>query len=270
MLPFYPGLHRIELVLLYLKICKDRAANIHPVGIFLPNLEVLQDVDPLYAVQSYDIKIPDRLVVLRRISRSHDDKALRHTMGTKGLVLQELQHGGCQCLRHAVYLIQEQYSLLHPGTLNLIIDRRNDLGHGVLGNRILLPAIALLTYIRKSDGRLPGMMRDGIGHQVNVKLLRNLLHDGSFSYSGRSHEEHRSLFFHRNPVGSGLILHKISLYCIYNFLFRFFDVHNNLCKIFYTHLVFIRSSACRHFLPKTKGFILSNTASSPSPERPCH
>ena len=90
MLPVHPGLHRIELILLYLQISKYGTAHLHPVGIFLPDLEVLQDIDPFHSVQSHDIEISHRLIVLRRISRSHDYKSLRHTMGTKGLVLQEL------------------------------------------------------------------------------------------------------------------------------------------------------------------------------------
>ena len=85
--------------------------NARLVSVFLPDCEVLLDIDPLHAVQRHDVKIPHGLVVLRRISGSDDDKALRHLVVSEHLVLQKLQHGRCQRLGDTIDLIQKEDSL---------------------------------------------------------------------------------------------------------------------------------------------------------------
>lgn len=47
-------------------------------------------------------------------------------MAAEGLALQELQHGGRQCLGHAVDLVDKQNPLLQSRGLNLVVDGGHD------------------------------------------------------------------------------------------------------------------------------------------------
>ena len=72
------------------------------VGVFLPHIVVRLHINTLQAVPRDDVELSDGVVVLGRVARSHHNPAIRHTMSTKNLVLQKLQHCRGQGFRHAV------------------------------------------------------------------------------------------------------------------------------------------------------------------------
>ncbi len=147
-------------------------------GIFLPHAVIYIDVDPFHAVKSHDVKIPHGLVVLRRISGCDNEKSIRHTVCPEGFVLQELQHCRRERLRDAVDLVEKENTLLNAAPLDLIVNRSDDLAHGILRDRIFLPAIIPPTDIWQTNRALSRVVRDRIGDQIDMGLLRHLLHDG--------------------------------------------------------------------------------------------
>ena len=108
-------------------------------------------------------------------------------MGAEGFVLQKLQHGGRQGIRDAVDFVQEQNSLPAVGSLHGVINRCNDLAHGISGHGDRFGPIGLLVDLGQADGTLAGVMGHGVGNQTDVQLLGNLFHDGRFSDAGRAH-----------------------------------------------------------------------------------
>ena len=128
---------RIEVLAPDSQIGHDRAVQTGAGGIFLKGLEILLDVDPAQPVQGHDVEIPHGFIVLGRIARGHDDKAVRDPVGAEGLVLEKLQHGRRQRLGDAVDLIQKKDALLHARSLDLVIHGRDDLAHRILGDGVL-------------------------------------------------------------------------------------------------------------------------------------
>ena len=219
------GLHDVEVLLFDVEVGEDRAVDAHLVGVALPGLDIRGDVETLHTVEGYDIEVTHRAVVLRRVAGGDDHEAIRDLMSAEGLVLQELQHHRGEGLRHAVDLVEEEDALVDAGALDLLIDRGDDLGHGVLGDGILLAAEIALRDEREADGRLACVVRDGVRHEVDAELRRDLLHDGGLTDARRAHEEHRALLLDRDPVGTGLVLHEIGADRVDDFLFCFNDVH---------------------------------------------
>ena len=102
------GTDGIEMIPADLQIGHDCPVDSDPVGILFPGGIILFNFDPLHTVQSNNIEIPDRPVVLGRVACRNDQEAVRYPVRTEGLVLEELQHGGRQCLGDTVDLIQEK------------------------------------------------------------------------------------------------------------------------------------------------------------------
>ena len=198
--------------------------NARLVGVLLPDCKVLLDIDPLHAVQRHDVKIPNGLVILRRISGCDDDKALRHLVVSEHLVLQKLQHGRRQRLGDAVDLVQKEDSLRDTGGLDPVVDRRHDLTHSIFRDGVLLSAVFLARDEGQTDSALPCVVCDGVRDQTDPKLPGDLLHDGCLADSGRSHEKDGSLPFRRNLIGAGLVLLQVGPDCIDDFLFGFLNV----------------------------------------------
>ena len=194
------------------------------VGVFLPDREILLDIDPFHAVQRHDVKIAHGLIVLGRVAGCDDDKALGHLVVSEHLVLQKLQHGRRQRLRDAVDLIQKEDALRDAGRLDPVIDRRDDLAHGVFRDGVLLPAVLLAGDEGKADGALSGVVGDRVGDQADPQFLGDLLHDGGLADAGRSHEENGPLPLRRNFIGAGLVLVQVGPDGIDDFLFGFFNV----------------------------------------------
>ena len=57
-------------------------------------------------------------------------------MAAEDLVLQKLQHGRRERLRYAVDLVEEQNALAAPRGIHRLIDRGDDLAHGVFGHLV--------------------------------------------------------------------------------------------------------------------------------------
>ena len=200
----------------------------HLQGILLPHLIVLFHVDALDPVQRHHVKLPHRFVVLRRIPRRHDDPSLRHPLVSKSLALKELQHGRRQRLRDAVDLIDEQDPFPKPGLLHLLIDRSDDLAHGVLRHLPRLSPEGPLLDKRQTDGALPGVVSDGVGHKADTALPGHLLHDLGLADPRRPHEKHRPLTDGGDHILPVSVLCKIRLNGIFDFLFRSFNMHKFL------------------------------------------
>ena len=99
--------HRIKMIRMNREIRCHRRVDAPLCRILRKCLKVLQNVQPLHAVQRHDVEIPDRTVVFRRIARAHEHKRVRQLVGAERLHLQELQHGRDQGLRDAVDLVEE-------------------------------------------------------------------------------------------------------------------------------------------------------------------
>ena len=147
-------------------------------------------------------------------------------MGSEGLTLQKLEHGRCQCLRHAVDLIDKQDSLPQPRRLNLVINGRHNLAHGIFRHRHPAGVVDLFLDKGKSDGALSGVVGDGIRHQPDLAFLGDLLHDLGLANTWRADEQHWSLPDGRDLISPVPVLQQIRLNGILNFLFCTFNVHN--------------------------------------------
>ena len=219
------SLHDVEVLLLDVEVGEDRAMDAHLVGVALPGFDIRGDIEALHTVEGHDVEVAHRAVVLRRVAGGDDHESVRDLVGAEGLVLEELEHHRGEGLGHAVDLVEEEDALVDAGALDLLIDRGDDLGHGVLGDGILLAAERALRDEREADGRLACVMRDGVRHEVDAELRRDLLHDGGLADARRAHEEHRALLLDRDPVGAGLVLQEIGADRVDDFLFCFDDVH---------------------------------------------
>ena len=169
--------------------------NICLVCIFFPYIIIHIYIDLLDSIQCYHIKIPYRLIVLRRIACRHNDPACWNLLISKGFILQKLQHRRCQSLRHAVDLINEQNSFSKSCLFHLVIYRSDDLTHRIFCNRVLFPIVRLLFNKRKSDRTLSGMMCDRIRYQCDFTLLCHLFHNLCLTDSRRPHQENWSLSY---------------------------------------------------------------------------
>ena len=224
-LAVYRSLDAVEMVSSYIQIRENGRMNLCLISIFLPNIIIFFHIYLLNPIQRHHVKIPYRLIILRRIARGNDNPAFRHLLVSECLALQELEHGRRQRLGYAVDLIDKQDAFRNPGGLDLFIDGRDDLAHRIFRHGILLSAKSLFPYKRKPDGALPGVMRNGIGDQANLALLGNLLHNLRLPDSRRPHQQDRALAdcrYHIVPIG---VFFKICLYGIFNFLLRSFYVH---------------------------------------------
>ena len=70
-------------------------------------------------------------------------------------------------------------------------------------------------------------MGDRVGHQADVALGCDLLHDLRLADARRPHQEHRTLSDLRNPVNPILILVEVCFDCVLDFLFCSLNIHLN-------------------------------------------
>ena len=73
--------------------------------------------------------------------------------------------------------------------------------------------------------RLPCVVRHGIAHQRNAKLLRNLLHNCRLANARRAKQKNGPLAHNRNAVLPIFVLFEIQLYRIFDMLLRLLDIH---------------------------------------------
>ena len=195
-------------------------------GVVLPHRQIRLDVHAAHAVKGDDVKIPDGLVVLRRVACRHDDPACRHSLIAKGLALQKLQHGGGKRLGHAVDLVDEQDTLGKAGGLHFGVDAGDDLTHGVLGHRHVLIAVVALPDKGQTHSALPGVVGDGVGHQRHPALPGYLLHHLCFANARRAHQQDGALPDGGNGVFAQRILGKVGFYGMFDLFLGTFDIHN--------------------------------------------
>ena len=218
----------VEVLGMQLQIAQDGAVDVRGAGVVLPHRQVRFDIHAAHAVKGNDVKIPDGLVVLRRVACRHDDPARRHSLIAKGLALQKLQHGGGKRFGHAVDLVDEQNALGKAGSLHFSVDAGNDLAHGVLGHGHILIAIVALPDKGQAHSALPGVVGDGVGHQRHPALPGHLLHHLRFANARRPHQQDGALPDGRNGVFAQRILGKVGFYSMLDLFLGTFDVHNAL------------------------------------------
>ena len=130
------GLNGVEVGPLDVQVGDDRRMHLGRYGELAPHIEVGLNLDALEAIPRGDVEVVGRAVVLGRVAGRHDDPAVGHGMAAEDLVLQKLQHGRRERLRYAVDLVEEQNALAAPRGLHRLIDRGDDLAHGVFGHLV--------------------------------------------------------------------------------------------------------------------------------------
>ena len=219
------GLDEVEVRVLDGQVRRDGRVHLGLVGVFFPGREVGLDVDSLETVPGDDVELPDRVVVLGRVTGRDDDPAVGDLVHAEGLELQELQHGGREGLGDAVDLVEEQDAFLLPCLLHLFIHGGDDLGHGVFGHPDILSAVDLVRDERKAQGTLTGVVGHGVGDEGNVQFGRDLPHDGGLADAGRAHQEDGTLPFDRDDVIADLIAGQVRSDREFDLFFGFTDIH---------------------------------------------
>ena len=227
-------LHAVHIVLDFVKVLGaqfqiGRHGGVQPVGagVVLPDAQLRLNVDAPHAVQRDEVKFPHTLVVLRRVARRHNDPAFRHGLVAEGLALQKLQHRRGQRLADAVDLVDEQDTVFLAGALHGRVDAGDDLTHRVLGHAAGLAAKIPLPDEGQAHGTLPRVVGDGIGHQRNVALLRNLLHNLGFAYARRAHQQNGALADGRYQRAADIVRGKVGLHRTLDFLFGTLNIHGS-------------------------------------------
>ena len=117
----------IKMILFQIQIGKDCSVHLLLPGVCHPRFQIRLQIQSAHTIKRHDIKLPDRFIVFRRISRCDDHPSVRHLMASEFLILQKLQHRRCQRLRGAVDLIDKKDSLFFSGSLHTVVHRCNDL-----------------------------------------------------------------------------------------------------------------------------------------------
>ena len=215
-----PRFDLVEAVLLRLEERGHGRVKTRFGSIGLPRAVVRLDIDFAQTVKRHDVELVHRAVVLGRVARTHDDPSFRHLMFAERLELQELEHRGIQRLRNAVDLVEEQDALAQPRALHVIVNRRDDLRHRVLGCIEFLPLEFPMLDMGKAERALARMMCHGVRHDADAQLAGDLLHDGGLADSRRAHQENRSLVHGGNREQPRVIPLQICLNSVFHLLFR--------------------------------------------------
>ena len=158
------------------------------IGIFLPDGEIGFYVDLLHTVESNHIEFAHALVIFGRIARCGDEPAIGNLVGAEGFALQKLQHGRGQCFGSTVDFVNKKDALFQAGFLHFIVDRSDDLAHGVFCYGVFLAAVFFFADERQADGGLSGVVGDAVGNQGNATFPCHLFHNGSFPDTGGAHQ----------------------------------------------------------------------------------
>ena len=114
-------------------------------------------------------------------------------MISEGFALEKLQHGRSQRLRYTVDLVDEQNAFVQSGGFHFVINRSDNLAHGVFGHGVFLSSEGFFGDKRQTDGTLPGVMCDGVGDETDTAFSGNLLHNLCFTDSGSADEKNGAL-----------------------------------------------------------------------------
>ena len=83
-------------------------------------------------------------------------------MTAKGLELQELEHGRVQRLGNAIDLVEKQDARAQARLVHVVIDRGDDLAHGVFGGIVLEALEVVVDDARQAQRALARVVRHGI------------------------------------------------------------------------------------------------------------
>ena len=189
-------------------------------GVIQPCVHVGFHLDALQAIERCRIEAPGCAVELGGIACRHHDPALRQGMLPECFELQELQHGRGKRLGHAVHLVKQQNALRDTRALDVIVHRRDDLAHGVFGNRVRFALVFALNQTGESQRALAGVVRYGIRQEIDAAFLCRLLHNGGFAHARRALKEYRALHLERDAVRAVVVARKICRDGIFDLLFR--------------------------------------------------
>ena len=220
------GFHGVEVGALDVQVGDDRRMHLGRHGELAPHVVVGLNLDALQAIPRGDVEVVSRAVVLGRVAGRHDDPAVGHGMAAEDLVLQKLQHGRRERLRYAVDLVEEQNALAAPRGLHRLIDRGDDLAHGVFGHLVFHAVIGFRRDERQAQRALAGMVGHGVGHESHFQFLGDLLHDGRLADARRAQQEHRTLALGRQKIVAELVFSEIGDHGVFDLLFCFADIHS--------------------------------------------
>ena len=209
-------------------------------GIAAEGFQIRFDIDLAHAVQGYEVKIPDALIIFRRIAGGGDDPAFRNRLIAESLALQELQHGRRQRLGDTVDFIDKKNTFFLTCLLHVAVNAADDFAHGVFGDGSGDAVKYLFLNEREAHSALSRMVGNGIGDETDAAFLRNLLHDLCFSDAGRPHQKDGTLPDLRNTVLAVFILVQISPDSIFDIFFCFLYIHGyqSFKLIFYKCIIF--------------------------------
>ena len=87
---------------------------------------------------------------------------MRNAVTAKGLELQELEHGRVQRLGNAIDLVEKQDARTQARLVHVVIDRGDDLAHGVFGGIVLEALEVVVNDTRQAQRALARVVRHGI------------------------------------------------------------------------------------------------------------
>ena len=200
--PVHGCLHLVEMKWLCVKVRDNCRMNMGAVCIIFPGFKVRFHFNLFDTIHRHDIEFTDRAVVLRRISGCNDEPALRNLMISEGFALEKLQHSRSKRLRYTIDLIDEQNAFFQTGGFHFLINRSDNLAHGVFGHGVFFSSKGFFGDKRQTDGALAGVMRDGVGNETDTAFSGNLLHNLCFSDSGSADEKNGALPHGGNDIFS--------------------------------------------------------------------
>ena len=132
-----------------------------------------------------------------------------------------------EVLADAVDLVDEQDAVFLAGALHGGVNAGDDLAHRVLGHAAGAPAVVPLPDERQADGALAGVVGDSVGHQRNVALLRDLLHDLGLADARRAHQQNGALPHGGDQRAANVVRGKVRLHGALDFLFGTLNIHGS-------------------------------------------
>ena len=217
--------HAVERAGLGLEVGGDGRVDAVSGGVFLPDRHVRLDVDAPHAVEHGRVELARRAVVLGRVARAYDDPSVREPVHAECLELQELQHGGCERLAHAVDLVEEQDALVDAALLACAVHGRDDLGHRVVRHAVLAPIELLLRDEGQAERALARVVRDGIRDEVDVHLAGDLRDDGGLAHARGAEHDEGPLHALRHARQSAVVFREVCAHRAADLLFRLLYVH---------------------------------------------
>ena len=167
-----------------------------------------------------------RAIILGRIPRRHNNPTFGQRMHAKRFVLKELKQRGHKRFRDAIDFIKKENSLFNAAFFLRMIHGANNLAHGIFAHAIPRATKIALFDKRKTQRALTRVMRNGIAHEIDIELLRNLRDNRRLSHTRRSQHNQRTLHVKRNAILTARIARKIRSNCAFDLFCCLRDVHS--------------------------------------------